>query len=175
VISLSCFGFVAVVPDNPETQTVSHSSPKPCDALQRKFGADDTIASRRLEFYKCSQLFIGAPNEMLIVAACASATKIVRPLGSTVVTHYLPIPQFDRLLLFLLPAKVEDSGDFFGKLPYASSVERERSRSTVEVGVYRAANWGTESKATRYGSGQNPPRIFGQLNPTPQCRGSPRS
>jgi hypothetical protein len=38
VISFSCFGFVAVVPGDPETQTVSHSFPKLCAALQRKFG-----------------------------------------------------------------------------------------------------------------------------------------
>jgi hypothetical protein len=40
VISFSCFGFVAVVPGDPETQTVSHSFPKLCAALQRKFGTD---------------------------------------------------------------------------------------------------------------------------------------
>jgi hypothetical protein len=40
VIFFSCFGFVAVVPGNPETQTVSHSFPKLCAALQRKFGTD---------------------------------------------------------------------------------------------------------------------------------------
>jgi hypothetical protein len=34
------FGFVAVVLGNPETQTVSHSFPKLCAALQRKFGTD---------------------------------------------------------------------------------------------------------------------------------------
>jgi hypothetical protein len=37
---LSCFGFMAVVLGHPETQTVSHSFPKLCAALQRKFGAD---------------------------------------------------------------------------------------------------------------------------------------
>jgi len=31
---------VAVVPGNPETQTVSRSFPKLCAALQRKFGTD---------------------------------------------------------------------------------------------------------------------------------------
>jgi hypothetical protein len=31
---------VAVVPVNPETRTVSHSFPKVCAALQRKFGTD---------------------------------------------------------------------------------------------------------------------------------------
>jgi len=36
VISFSCFGLVAVVPGNPETQTVSHSFPKLSAALQRK-------------------------------------------------------------------------------------------------------------------------------------------
>jgi hypothetical protein len=40
LISFSCFGLVAVVPDNPETQTVSHSFPKLSAALQRKFGTD---------------------------------------------------------------------------------------------------------------------------------------
>jgi hypothetical protein len=40
VISFSCFGFVAVVLGNPETQTVSLSSPKLCAALQRNFGTD---------------------------------------------------------------------------------------------------------------------------------------
>jgi hypothetical protein len=35
-----CFRFVAVVLGNPETQTVSHSFPKLCAALQRKFGRD---------------------------------------------------------------------------------------------------------------------------------------
>jgi len=40
VISFSCFGFVAVVLGNPETQTVCHSFPKLCAALQRKFGTD---------------------------------------------------------------------------------------------------------------------------------------
>jgi hypothetical protein len=40
MISFSCFGFVAVVPGNPETQTVSLSLPKLCAALQRKFGTD---------------------------------------------------------------------------------------------------------------------------------------
>ena len=40
LISFSCFGFVAVVPGNPETQTVSHSFPKLCAALQREFGTD---------------------------------------------------------------------------------------------------------------------------------------
>src|SRR5213596_564995 len=40
VISFSCFGFVAVVPGDPETQTVSHSFPKVCAALRRKFGTD---------------------------------------------------------------------------------------------------------------------------------------
>jgi hypothetical protein len=44
VIFFSCFGFVAVVPGNPETQTVSHSFPKLCAALQRKFGTDAAIA-----------------------------------------------------------------------------------------------------------------------------------
>jgi len=38
--SFSRFGFVAVVLDNPETQTVSHSFPKVFDALQREFGTD---------------------------------------------------------------------------------------------------------------------------------------
>src|SRR5207237_3688904 len=36
LISFSCFGFVAVVLGDPETQTVSHSFPKLCAALQRK-------------------------------------------------------------------------------------------------------------------------------------------
>jgi hypothetical protein len=36
VISFSSFGFVAVVPGDPETQTVSYSFPKLCAALQRK-------------------------------------------------------------------------------------------------------------------------------------------
>jgi hypothetical protein len=40
VISFSCFGFVAVVLGNPETQTVSHIFPKLCAALQRNFGTD---------------------------------------------------------------------------------------------------------------------------------------
>jgi hypothetical protein len=35
VIFFFCFGFVAVVLGNPETQTVSYSFPKPCAALQR--------------------------------------------------------------------------------------------------------------------------------------------
>jgi hypothetical protein len=39
-MSFSCFGFLAVVPGDPETQTVSHSFPKGCAALQRKFGPD---------------------------------------------------------------------------------------------------------------------------------------
>jgi len=34
MIFFSSFGFVAVDPGNPETQTVSHSSPKLCAALQ---------------------------------------------------------------------------------------------------------------------------------------------
>jgi hypothetical protein len=34
------FGFVAVVPGNPKTQTVSHSFPKVCVALQRNFRTD---------------------------------------------------------------------------------------------------------------------------------------
>jgi hypothetical protein len=36
MIFFSGFGFVALVLDNPETQTVSHSFPKVCAALQRK-------------------------------------------------------------------------------------------------------------------------------------------
>ena len=40
MISFSCLGLVAVVPGNPETQTVSHSFPKLWAALQRKFGTD---------------------------------------------------------------------------------------------------------------------------------------
>ena len=40
VIFFSCFGFVAVVPGNPETQTVSHSFPKVCAALQKKCGIE---------------------------------------------------------------------------------------------------------------------------------------
>jgi hypothetical protein len=40
LIFFSSFGFVAVVPGDPETQTVSHSFPKLCAALQRKFGTD---------------------------------------------------------------------------------------------------------------------------------------
>src|SRR5437764_14775990 len=40
LIFFSGFGFVAVVPGDPETQTVSHSFPKLCAALQRKFGTD---------------------------------------------------------------------------------------------------------------------------------------
>jgi hypothetical protein len=36
MIFFSCFGFVAVVLGNPETQTVSHSFPKICAALQKK-------------------------------------------------------------------------------------------------------------------------------------------
>jgi hypothetical protein len=40
LISFSCFGFLAVVPGDPETQTVSHSFPKLCAALRRKFGTD---------------------------------------------------------------------------------------------------------------------------------------
>jgi len=40
VISFSCFGFLAVVPGDPETQTVSYSFPKLYAALQRKFGTD---------------------------------------------------------------------------------------------------------------------------------------
>jgi hypothetical protein len=46
LISFSCFGFVAVVPGNPETQTVSHSFPKLCVALQRNFGADAAYRAR---------------------------------------------------------------------------------------------------------------------------------
>ena len=40
IISFSCFGFVAVVPGNPKTQTVSYSFPKLCAALRRKFGTE---------------------------------------------------------------------------------------------------------------------------------------
>jgi hypothetical protein len=40
LIFFSSFGFVAVVPGDPETQTVSHSFPKVCAALQREFGTD---------------------------------------------------------------------------------------------------------------------------------------
>jgi hypothetical protein len=40
LISFSCFGLVAVVPGNPETQAVSHFFPKLCAALQRKFGTE---------------------------------------------------------------------------------------------------------------------------------------
>jgi hypothetical protein len=40
VISFSCFGFLAVVPGDPETQTVSYSFPKLSAALQRSFGTD---------------------------------------------------------------------------------------------------------------------------------------
>jgi len=40
MIFFSCFGFVVFVLGNPETQTVSHSFPKLCAALQRKFGTD---------------------------------------------------------------------------------------------------------------------------------------
>ncbi len=36
LIFFSCFGFVVFVLGNPETQTVSHSFPKLCAALQRK-------------------------------------------------------------------------------------------------------------------------------------------
>jgi hypothetical protein len=36
VISFSCFGFVVFVPGNPKPQTVSHSFPKVCAALQKK-------------------------------------------------------------------------------------------------------------------------------------------
>jgi hypothetical protein len=51
VIFFSVFGFVAVVPGNPETQTVSHSFPKVCAALQRKFGTDAAYrAGRRYVF-----------------------------------------------------------------------------------------------------------------------------
>jgi hypothetical protein len=81
VISFSCFGFVAVVLGNPETQTVSHFFPKPCAALQRKFGTDAAIASRRLEFYKCSQLFIGGSNETLSVVAISVSNPDRSPVG----------------------------------------------------------------------------------------------
>ena len=40
MISFSCFEFVALVLGNPETQTVSHSFPKLCAALHRKFQID---------------------------------------------------------------------------------------------------------------------------------------
>ena len=36
MIFFLCFGFVVVVPGNPETQTVSDSFPKVCAALQKK-------------------------------------------------------------------------------------------------------------------------------------------
>jgi len=51
MIFFSCFGFVAVVLGNPETQTVSHSFPKLCAALRRKFGTDAAYrAGRRYVF-----------------------------------------------------------------------------------------------------------------------------
>jgi hypothetical protein len=37
MIFFLCFGFVAFVPDNPETPTVSHSFPKVCAALQKRW------------------------------------------------------------------------------------------------------------------------------------------
>jgi len=40
LISFCCFEFMAVVPGNPETQTVSHSFPKLSASLRRKFGTD---------------------------------------------------------------------------------------------------------------------------------------
>jgi hypothetical protein len=50
MISFSCFGFMAVALDNPDTQTVSHSFPKVSAALQRNFGTDDAYRARRLVF-----------------------------------------------------------------------------------------------------------------------------
>ncbi len=45
------FMVVVFVPGNPETQTVSHSFPKVCAALQRKFGTDAAYrAGRRYVF-----------------------------------------------------------------------------------------------------------------------------
>src|SRR5438045_1458810 len=51
VISFSCYGFVAVVLDNPETHTVSHSFPKLFAALQRECETDAPCrAGRRYVF-----------------------------------------------------------------------------------------------------------------------------
>jgi len=48
MIFFSVFGFVAVVPVNPETQTVSHSFPKVCAALQKKCGIEIGIGLNRV-------------------------------------------------------------------------------------------------------------------------------
>jgi len=48
MISFSWFGFVAFVLGNPETQTVSHSFPKVCAALQKKCGIEIGIGLNRV-------------------------------------------------------------------------------------------------------------------------------
>jgi hypothetical protein len=66
VISFSCFGFLAVVPGDPETQTVSHSFPKVCAALQRKFETDPAYrAGRRYVFELVSRERIAAKDTVL--------------------------------------------------------------------------------------------------------------
>jgi hypothetical protein len=52
VIFFSCFGFVAVVPGTPETQTIFHSFPKLCAALQKKFGADAVYRASRGNMFR---------------------------------------------------------------------------------------------------------------------------
>jgi hypothetical protein len=52
LISFSCFGFVAVVPGNPETQTVSRSFPKLSAALQKNFGTDAAYRTSRRKVFR---------------------------------------------------------------------------------------------------------------------------
>jgi hypothetical protein len=71
------FGFVAVVLGNPETQTVSHSFPNLCAALQRKFGTDAAYrAGRRYVFDLVSLKRISTNG-----AALRFVPAMRRPLG----------------------------------------------------------------------------------------------
>ncbi len=76
IIFLSCFGFVAVVLGNPETRTVSHSFPKPCAALQRKFEADAAYrAGRRYVFGLASRERITPQWHCLRFCSCDATPR----------------------------------------------------------------------------------------------------
>jgi hypothetical protein len=77
------FMVVAFVLDNPETQTVSHSFRKVSAALQKKFGADAAIASRRFQFQKRGQLSSARTMKRFPSSRCASTIYIARPRSRT--------------------------------------------------------------------------------------------
>jgi hypothetical protein len=60
-------------------------------------------------------------------------------VGMVVSVQYRSVLECSELgkgrLMFVRPARAEDNGEFFGKLRCASSVEKERSKSTAEVGL----------------------------------------